>query len=72
MIKIEHMDKAVATIQRGDEVISLFTGQIIDAYDLPSLRVTSGTITYSVDETEVVSVRAEVAAPTKTENKTEA
>lgn len=65
MIKIEQLlDGAVATYTTADGAEStVFAGQLISEADLATLKVTSGKLVYSVNESELVEVAASAPAP---------
>lgn len=61
MVKIEKLTAgAKVTVVRNGEEVQVFEKQQLPLYELNSLKVHSGTVTYSVNEEEVVEVAAPV------------
>jgi hypothetical protein len=62
MVKIEKLlDNGKVTITRDGVEVTVFAGQLFPEYELNTLKVHSGRVIYSVNETEVVEVAAPVA-----------
>jgi hypothetical protein len=61
MVKIEKLlDGAKVTIERNGVEAAVLEGQLFPEYELNTLKVHSGKVIYSVDETDVVEVAAAV------------
>ena len=63
MIKIEKMSKdAKASIKRvtvsGESEIGLYAGMLMSLRELSTLKVLSGSVTYSIDEMEIITQHA--------------
>lgn len=63
MIKVEKMSKdAKASIKRvtvsGESDITLYPGMLMNLKELSSLKLVSGSVTYSIDEMEIITQHA--------------
>ena len=59
MIKIEKLiDSAKAVFTRNGTETPVFAGQLLGHNEIGTLKVLSGSVLYSVDETELVTVKA--------------
>ena len=65
MIKIEQMTEGCKATIKDNQI---FVGQLFNYSDIETLVVTQGSVTYSIDESEVKVVEA-VVAPAKTKAK---
>lgn len=57
MVKIESINGCVtATIKRGNTETPVFKGQLLHMHDIETLKVVGGSLEYSIDELELVTV----------------
>lgn len=65
MIKIEQLTEGTkATIERtGAGTVGVYPGMLLSRGEFDTLKVTSGVVTYSIDELEVKTVEAPKAVP---------
>lgn len=64
MIKVERITPdTLATIQRNGKPVRITLGTILTRADLATLKITAGEILYTIDEQEIVVVKAPEPEP---------
>ena len=68
MIKIEKLlDSGKAVFIREGNETPAFAGQLLNYAEIETLKVLEGSVLYSIDESELVTVKAGEQAPVETE-----